>query len=315
MEYRRLGKTGLRASRIGFGCNRIAQSAAPNHRREVEAILETAFERGINFFDTADVYSNGESERLLGKLFRGRRERVILCSKAGYRPWALVPWSRWVSPLLTGLRRLRPALNRNPRSGGKPRPPRNYAPRILRLGVEGSLRRLGTDYLDVFCLHSPPPEVVADERVFEGLEDLKQAGLIRHYGVSFAAAATSDEVLCALRHSGISILQVLVNPLKAIDLERIVAPAAAAGIAIVGRQPFHRGAVFESRYRSALFSSRPDRTVAQTVLRSVLQRPGIDVVLTGMTTREHLDENLAALAAPPLSAQEINRLYSLTQVG
>jgi aryl-alcohol dehydrogenase-like predicted oxidoreductase len=94
MEYRRLGQTELNASTIGFGCSRIAQASTTNERRAVVCALQTALDRGINFFDTADSYDHGASELLLGTVFRRQRDRVILCSKAGYRSWLLLALDR-----------------------------------------------------------------------------------------------------------------------------------------------------------------------------------------------------------------------------
>ena len=162
MEYRRLGRTGLDASVIGFGCNRIAWDSSREVRREAVATLEQAFSHGINLFDTANSYRG--SERLLGSVFRNRRHRILLCSKAGYRSWLLLALERALPGPFGSIQRSRPAREPGPARGTAARKPRrNFEPRYIRMGVEGSLRRLGTDYLDIFYLHSPPPEVVTDD--------------------------------------------------------------------------------------------------------------------------------------------------------
>ncbi len=307
MEYRRLGKTGLRASVIGFGCSRIAQVSSTDGRVLV-ATLESALDHGINFFDTANSYDHGASEQLLGNVFRGRRDRVILCSKAGYRSWLLLMLDRWTKVPPGVMRRIMPAPPTRTASGAGRKRRRNFEPRYLTLAVEGSLHRLGTDYLDVFYLHSPPPEVVADDAVFETLERLKQKGLLRHYGISFAESATTEHVLAALQRPGVSVLQVMVNPLESIDVARIAPHAAELGVAIVARQPFHRGTVFGLPQLAGL--QQAERTAAQTVLRSVLQLPGVDVALVGMRSTSHLEENLSAVTMPLLSAEEMRCLYA-----
>jgi aryl-alcohol dehydrogenase-like predicted oxidoreductase len=312
MEYRRLGKTDLSASAIGFGCSRIAQASSAEERRAVVSTLERALDRGINFFDTANAYD--DCEVLLGSVFRRQRNRIILCSKAGYRSWLLLALDRWVNLPPRLMRRVIPQRKRSTGNRAGRRRRRNFEPRYITLAVEGSLRRLDTDHLDVFFLHSPPPEVVADDGVFETLERLKQKGCVRHYGISYAEGATTEHVLAALRRPGVSILQVMVNPLESVDLARIAPRAAELGVAIVGRQPFHRGAVFGAQRLAGLQAEHEKRTAAQTVLRSVLQLPGVDVALVGMRSTPHLEENLGAVSAPPLSADEMTRLYSGTRI-
>ena len=85
MEYRSLGRSDLKPSVIGFGCGHIASLSTTHPRKEIVATLYEALERGINFFDTADSYGQGDSARLLGKLIRGRRQQALICTKAGYR--------------------------------------------------------------------------------------------------------------------------------------------------------------------------------------------------------------------------------------
>jgi aryl-alcohol dehydrogenase-like predicted oxidoreductase len=312
MEYRRLGKTDLSASAIGFGCSRIAQTSSTHERRARVSTLERAVDCGINLFDTANSYV--DDERLLGSVLRRHRERVILCSKAGYRSWLLLALDRWVRLPSETTRRPKPTHRTNSGGGVGRRSRLNFEPRFIAMAIEGSLRRLGTDYLDVFYLHSPPPEVLGVDAIFQDLDRLKQQGWIRHYGISFAEHSTTEHVLAALRHPGLSIVQVMVNPLESVDLDRIAPRAAELGVAIVGRQPFHRGALFSSERIAELPAGHRDRTAAQTVLRSVLQRRGVDVALVGMRSTAHLDENLGAMTGPPLSADEMSCLYSGTRL-
>ncbi|HKY61667.1 MAG TPA: aldo/keto reductase [Gemmatimonadota bacterium] len=312
MEYRRLGGTWLDASVIGFGCNRIGLDPSPDVRREVVATLEQAFAQGINLFDTANSYRG--SERLLGRVFRSRRHEVLICSKAGYRSWRLVAMERVLPRPFELVQRLRPA--RRPGPGGTTARirARNFDPRLIRLGVEGSLRRLATNYLDIFYLHSPPAEVVADDRVLETLQRLQEEGSIRHYGISFSERATSDEVMAAMQRPGMAVIQLRANPLVSVDLERIGTRARELRIAIVARQAFERGRVFGSATVLTALAGQAPRTPAQAILRSVLQRPGVASVLVGMRTRRHLDENVDALAAPSLDADELQRLYATTRI-
>lgn len=301
MRYHTLGRTGLEASAVALGTNRLAEST---DRREARATFELAIDRGINMIDLADCYGHGETERLVGRWTQRCRNDVILCSKVGYRPSLSVSLDRWVDPI----RRWRRSNPRRPSSGGRPRPRANFSPRTLVSGIAGSLRRLGTDRLDVFYLHSPPSEVVADEVVFETLEGEKRAGRILHYGVSFPGSATTEDVLVSLRHPGVSIVQLRVNCMSTVDLNLVAEASAPAGVAIVAREPFQKGRLLPAK--TVTDPSSSSRTAAQTMLRAVLQRPGVDVLLVGTTRRTHLEENIAALEASPLTDHEMSELWA-----
>jgi len=279
MTRRPLGRTGLEAFVLGLGGNRLA--AAPD-RAEARATFDRALDCGVNLIDLADAYGRGESERLVGEWTRGRRDDLILCSKVGYRPALSVVLGRWVDPI----RRIMPAPPSRGSSRDTPRPKANFAPRTLRAGISGSLRRLRTDRLDVFYLHSPAPEVVADDDVYETLERERKAGRIRHHGISFPGSATTEDVLTGLGRPGVSIVQIRVNRDSIVDIDLVAKVAGPAGVAVVAREVFQKGTLLG-----------PDAPSAQEALRAVVDRPGIDAVLVGMTNRAHLDENLAAVTA------------------
>ena len=149
MEYNMLGSSDLKISRIGFGC----MSLDPGNP-ESESILNMALEAGINYFDTADLYQQGLNESMLGRAFQGKRNRIILASKAGnqWRP----DGSGW---------------DWNP------------SPAYILSCLEQSLLRLKTDYLDLYQLHGGTLEDPIDD-IIEVFEKLKASGKIRHYGIS-----------------------------------------------------------------------------------------------------------------------------------
>lgn len=313
MEQRKLGRTDLVASVLGFGCNRIAASAAPSDRREVEATLLEAVERGVNVFDTANSYAGGEAEIVLGRVLRPHRDAVLLCSKVGTKHWSSVLLERWTEPVRFGLRARRGRPGRGPGMGsavpGATRAERSFAPPFLERGVAGSLRRLGTDHLDVLYLHGPPAAVLADPAVFAKLEELRRRGWIRWYGVSFTAATTTSEILAAVeRWPGIAIVQLLVHPLAAIDLARLAAVTRARGVAIAARQALDKGALLARGDLAPIDAGRSGRTRAQTLLRFAAQSDGVDTVLVGMRSRAHLRENASAFDGPPLLAEEMRSL-------
>ncbi len=311
MEYRSFGKTELKPSVIGFGCNRIAGMSTD--RREVEATLQEALDRGINFFDTADSYNQGDSERLLGKVFRGQRDRLIICSKAGNTLGAARRFGESVIPLAKRIvRRWKPA-RAAAIAIGKGFSGQNFEPNYIKTSIESSLRRIRTDYLDLFLLHNPPIEVIAVGAIFEMLDTLKDSGMIRYYGVSCSSKVISEEAIAFLQHADISALQIPVNLLNINILEEVLPLAIERRIAIVARAPFGDGAVFSHTRLVDALAKIPGRTPAQTAIRFVIQLNTAGVVLPGMTIRDQLDENIGAVSAPPLSADEMKMLYSLAR--
>ncbi|HEX3086191.1 MAG TPA: aldo/keto reductase, partial [Pyrinomonadaceae bacterium] len=152
MKYRELGRTSWKVSEISFGAWAIGGAWGGTDDRESLAALHRAVDLGVNFFDTADVYGDGRSERLLAQLKRERSEDLIIATKAG--------------------RRLEPHV-----AAG-------YNVENLTSFIDRSLQNLETDSLDLLQLHCPPPEVYATRQVFTVLDDLVKQGKIRYYGVS-----------------------------------------------------------------------------------------------------------------------------------
>jgi aryl-alcohol dehydrogenase-like predicted oxidoreductase len=162
MEFRNLGRSGLRVSVVGLGCNNLGRSGTATESLEgSKAVMSAAIDAGITFFDTADVYGKeyGLSESLLGEALRGRRDEVIVATKFGH---ADIP-----SPL--------------PAWGAR------GSRRYVRLAVEGSLRRLKTDWIDLYQLHTPDPHTPIEETL-EALDELVTEGKIRYLGNSNFAA-------------------------------------------------------------------------------------------------------------------------------
>src|SRR5512143_1822362 len=165
MQYRELGRTGWSVSTISFGAWAIGGTWGNVKDEESLAALHKALDLGVNFFDTADVYGDGRSERLLAQLRRDRRETFYIATKAG--------------------RRLDPHVS----SG--------YNRQNLTGFVERSLRNLDVEALDLLQLHCPPSDVYDTPDVFGILDDLMKAGKLRYYGVS---VETTDEALRAVRY-------------------------------------------------------------------------------------------------------------------
>jgi aryl-alcohol dehydrogenase-like predicted oxidoreductase len=237
MKLRDFGTTSLRVSEYGLGCARIGGVFQGGASGFLD-LLSFAFERGINFYDTADMYSQGESEALIGKALRGKRDRIIIASKAGY----CLPTRRRLAgklkPLLRPLvRMLKLRRDRLP-SGSRGALSQDFSPKYLRAAVEGSLRRLRTDYLDVLQLHSPPREVVERGEWVTGLEELKRAGKVRYYGI---AVDTLDAGEAALRCPGVSSLQFTLSLLEQGAAHELFPRAKEQGVGVIARECLGNG--------------------------------------------------------------------------
>src|SRR4051812_17041944 len=178
METRPLGRTGFDVSTISFGAWAIGGTWGAVSDDESIAALRRAVELGINFFDTADVYGDGRSERLLGELRREHKETFYVATKAG--------------------RRL------------SPHDANGYNRRNLEAFVDRSLTNLGVDALDLLQLHGPPTDVYYRPEVFEALDDLVKVGKIRFYGVSVERV---EEALKAIEFPGVQSVQIIYNVL------------------------------------------------------------------------------------------------------
>jgi aryl-alcohol dehydrogenase-like predicted oxidoreductase len=268
---------------------------------EIGATLLEAFDRGINFFDTADIYGQGDSERLLGKLFRDKRDKVIFCSKAGLTINLSQTFIRWVKPFVHPiLRRWKTAMTQmmvtRQQSEGQ-----CFNSNYLRNQIESSLRRLKTDYLDLFLLHNPPKTVSSDENVFEMLEKLRQQGMIRFYGIS---CNTAEVAMAFMTRDGVACLQVPANIMQSEVLNLVLPAAQEKDLAIISREPFAGGSIFSHAPFNEFCEARLNRKAPRVALQYLLQRNGTGVVLIGMTCRKNLYGNLNAFEAAPLSEKE-----------
>ena len=311
MRYRSLGETGLTVSEVGFGAWGIggqtagATSYGPTSDDASRDALRRAFERGITLYDTANVYGDGHSEALIGEVFRTRRHRIVIATKAGRPVYADCP---------------------------------DYSGAELRRSLEGSLRRLGTDYVDLFQLHDPPPAALREGDTLATLDRLRTEGKIRAVGVS---VRTPDDGLAVVRDLGLRAVQVNLSLIDQRARENgLAALAAERGAGLIARTPLCFGllsgrvapdALFDpSDHRSAwprpqiarwaeasrLFfaavAERERQTPAQLALRFCLSFPGVATVIPGMLTTAEVEENAAAADLGPLAADdlaEIARVY------
>jgi aryl-alcohol dehydrogenase-like predicted oxidoreductase len=286
MTYRPLGK--LQASIVGLGTGRLASRRGAT-RLEVEHLLDAARDSGINFIDTADSYASGECERWLGEMLRGpQRDHFLLATKAGYT----------FGDLPGPLSALNPFVKKALHLAGRRQ---NFSTTRLRACVEASLRRLRTDRIDFFFLHTPPPQVLAAGEAMSLLADLKREGKVRHFGVS----SHDPAVLAAGAQAGAEVAQAPVNPQAA--------RLPALGVPVIANQVFLSGKLLAGEDGAATVQARAGEiarrleTSARCVLLSyALAQEGVACALTGTTNVEHLRQNAGdARALAPLTPDDL----------
>lgn len=320
MRFRSLGTTGLQVSELGLGCSALGASVFHSDETESVRVLEAAFDSDINFFDTAGSYAYGRSEALLGQVFSQRRDKVIIATKTGFLPSSLARFGRVLVPVLGSARRLITPYKRTLKGLSKKR--QDFSSRHVITSLEQSLRRLRSEYVDLFQLHNPPEAVLERDDVFETLEKLRQQGKIRHYGIS---AATTAEALTSLGRTGVSVVQVEFNLLQRDAAAKLFGEAKLRNIGLLTRVPFARGVLTDygqvrtgshtiskeglenvkSRVRVVQNALGSRQFLPEAALRFVLGHAQVSSVLAGTTSERHLRENIRALDEPLLSAEDM----------
>jgi aryl-alcohol dehydrogenase-like predicted oxidoreductase len=312
MQHRSFGTTNLQVSQLGLGCARIGGIFKYGAAELIE-LLHTAQRLGINFFDTSDMYCQGESEQLIGRAFRKRRHEIVIASKVGY----ILPGQRKliarVKPLVRPLIRLLGVKRSQLPAVVRGTPRQSFEPRYLIKAVEGSLRRLRTDHLDLLQLHSPPAEVIEHGAWLGALEQLRRAGKTRYFGISCDTVAAAN---AALAVPGLSSLQVVVNLFEREHADQVIAAAHKRGIAIIARECLANGVLAKaerdidlaaycstaeqvSARRDALKAYRDTArtrgiSISALALEYASTLPGVAVALVGASRADQLRETVQA---------------------
>jgi len=224
MKYRTLGRTGWKISEISFGAWAIGGAWGQVNDRESMAALHAALDGGVNFFDTADVYGDGRSERLLAKLRKERPEPFYIATKAGRR-----------LPQQT---------------------PEGYSRKNLNAWVDRSLRNLKTDTIDLLQLHCPPTGVYYQPEVFGILDDLVKAGKLRHYGVSVEKV---EQALKAIEFPKVQSVQIIFNLFRQRPTELFFGEARRRKVGILARVPLASGMLSGKISRGSRFANDDHR--------------------------------------------------------
>ncbi len=237
---------------------------------EIRALLAAALDLGVTVFDTADIYGQGDSEREIGRLLKGRRDRGFVVTKCGQ---TFSTRMRLVAPMKPLLKPLIMALGKGDAVSGARESARSvdFSPARYPAALDASLRRLGFDHVDGFLLHGPTAEQLADPAHGETLARLKSAGKVRHFGVS------CDDVAClraALAMPGLSMLELPVDVIDQAEAGDLGDVIRARGVIVLARE---------------IMRLRPRLTPAEAVRQSVLD-PLTTCTVVGTSKRAHLQE-------------------------
>jgi aryl-alcohol dehydrogenase-like predicted oxidoreductase len=314
MQYRELGRTGWKVSAISFGAWAIGGTWGTVQDKDSLAALHRALDLGVNLFDTADVYGDGHSERLLARLRRERREPFYVATKAGRR------------------------LDPHTADG--------YNRANLTAFVERSLKNLETEAIDLLQLHCPPTDVYYRPEVFAVLDDLVRQGKLRHYGVSVEKV---EEALKAIEFPNVQSVQIIFNIFRQRPADLFFDQAQHRKVGILARVPlasgmltgkftpastfesddhrafnrhgeaFDRGETFAgmdyARGLEAVEALRPlvpaGMTMGQMALRWILMFPAVTCAIPGAKRPAQVEENAAAADLPPLAPPVMEKIQSL----
>jgi len=314
MNYRELGRTGYKVSEISFGAWAIGGAWGNVDDSESLAALHKAIDMGVNFIDTADVYGDGHSEQLIAQVLKERSEDIYVATKAG--------------------RRLDPHV-----ADG-------YNAENLTRFIERSLKNLDTDCLDLVQLHCPPTEVYYRPEVFGALDDLMQAGKIRHYGVSVEKV---EEALKAIEYPNVKTVQIIFNMFRHRPSELFFQEAKKRHVGILARVPLASGLLTGKMTRQTTFAADDhrnfnrhgeafdvgetfggvnydsgldaveelkalkldDATMAQFALRWILMFDAVTCAIPGAKRPSQAEDNCNAADLPPLSDDTMTTIRAI----
>jgi len=316
MKYRKLGKTGFEVSEISLGTWQVGGKwGAPFDDKKAERILNEAIDRGVNFIDTADVYSEGMSEAAVGRVVRQRSEYIYVATKCG--------------------RQINPHDNQH------------YTTKALRNYVEESLQRMKIERIDLIQLHCPPTEVYYRPELFGLFERLQEEGKIQHLGVSVEKV---EEAIKAIEYPNVTTVQIIFNLFRQRPAELFFDLVRKHDIGVIARVPlasglltgkftpnttfdsgdhrnfnrngeaFDRGETFSGvsyeqglRAVESLKKLFPNtENLAPIALQWILSFPEVSCIIPGASKVEHLLSNIEAGGRTPLSQQQIdgmNKIY------
>jgi aryl-alcohol dehydrogenase-like predicted oxidoreductase len=272
--------------------------------------VSLALARGITFFDTADAYGRGLSERIVGKVIADRRDQVVVATKCG-----LVKTPTSVMRAVNGSRTERDV--RSPRGLADATREilssrRCYAPDYVTRSAEASLRRLKSDYIDIFLLHSPPAEILRAGQFVDAMHRLEASGKIRAWG---ASVYLCDDALLALELPGISAIEIRLNLCDTEALARVIPEAVRRGVGVIARQPLGSGEIEQKRRALSVAPGAEDapvefspKEILAGALHFSLSTEGVATTIVGMTQPEHVAANVAIATDERIASDDVKRI-------
>jgi aryl-alcohol dehydrogenase-like predicted oxidoreductase len=316
MRYRSLGKTGVQVSEVGFGVWTLSTGwwGEVDDERSVR-LLRLAFEKGIDYFDTADTYGSGKGETLLADAFGGMREEIVISTKIGYD------------------------FYNHPQRRGQQERPQDWSEDFIRFALEQSLKRLRTDYVDLLQLHNTKMDAIENDALFELMEEFEREGKIRSYGVALGPKiGWLEEGVKAIRERDLASVQMIYNLLEQDPGRGLIEAARETGTTLIVRVP-HSSGMLEGKYTEETTFAKHDhrrhrprewlldglkkveqlgfltesgeRTLGQTALKFALASPEIVSTLPNIYDEEQLEEFAAAPDTPDLEPEELSRIAEL----
>ncbi|WP_019136119.1 aldo/keto reductase [Cellulomonas massiliensis] len=312
MQERVLGRTGKAVGIVGLGCWQLGADWGSVDEDDALEVLAASVDAGVTFLDTADVYGDGRSERLIGRFLAERgREGITVATKMGRR--------------------------------ADPHVPEAYTLDAFRAWTDRSRENLGVDTLDLVQLHCPPTPVFSDDAVYDALDTLVEERRIAAYGVS---VETVDEALAAIARPHVATVQIILNVFRRKPLEQVLPAAIDANVGIIARVPLASGLLSGKYDETTQFAPDDHRsfnrhgeafdvgetfagvpfevgvaaarevaqlppagvTTAQLALRWVVDQPGVSVVIPGARNPEQARANAAAADVAPLDDVRLSAL-------
>jgi len=316
MKYRRLGKSDIKVSEIGFGAWTIALDWWGKKISDDEAIkmLKKAYDLGINFYEMADMYGKGRSEKLVGQTFKDMRNEVVYSTKWGYDMY-------------------------DAEQIGHNELPQKHDPEFLQFALKQSLERLQSDYIDVYSLHNPKMDAMQNDELFGALDDLVKKGTLRSHGVALGPAiGWKEEGIFSIENRNITCLQTVYNVLEQDPGRDLMSSAKENDVGIMVRVPDasglltgkvkadtkfdkndHRSFRKEEFIREAMQKIDNMRPIAdgkgwnitELAIKFILSQPQISVVLPTMVSVEELEMFASISDGNYLSPTESARLTEM----
>ena len=316
MKYRKFGSLDWNVSEIGLGCWQIGADWGEVREDKAKEVLKSSFENGVNFFDTADVYGMGRSEKFVGEFIKSVSERIYVATKAG--------------------RQINPHVAEG-----------YYNKELMESYVDQSLSNLNVETIDLLQMHCPPTEVYSSDHTFDMLDHLVSKGKIQHYGFS---VQTVDEALACIKHPNTKSIQVIFNIFRQKPAEKLFEIAKEKKVAIIVRVPLASGLLTGKFSKDSSFAPDDHRnyningdafdvgetfsgvnfnkaldavedlknilptdiTLSQLSLRWILMHDAVSVVIPGAKNKDHVNLNTSSSNINEISSlmEKISNIYT-----